>query len=82
MDIVRQVMFSSLSVCVSVSNFAPKNFRTDLHEIFREGWQWADKQLIKFRWRSESPSVYRDCFPDSPLMGDTESVFVESNVKP
>jgi len=21
-----------------------KNIRTDLHEIFREGWQWADEQ--------------------------------------
>jgi len=20
-----------------------KNFRTDFHEIFREGWQWADE---------------------------------------
>jgi len=25
-----------------------KNFQTDLHEIFREGWQWADEQMIKF----------------------------------
>jgi len=24
----------------------------DLHEIFREGWQWANEQMIKFRWRS------------------------------
>jgi len=38
------VMFSSLFVCLSVSNFAGKNFRTDLHEIFREGWQLADEQ--------------------------------------
>jgi len=27
-------------VCLSVSNLAQKNVRTDLHEIFREGWQW------------------------------------------
>jgi len=25
-----------------------------LHEIFREGWQWASEQMIKFWWRSES----------------------------
>jgi len=26
----------------------------DLHEIFREGWQWASEQTIKFWWRSGS----------------------------
>ena len=26
----------------------------DLHEIFREGWQWANEQMIKFWWRSGS----------------------------
>jgi len=31
-----------------------KNFATDLHEIFREGWQWANEQLVKFWWRSGS----------------------------
>jgi len=45
----------------------------DLHEIFREGWQWASEQMIKFWWRSGSPSGYVDCFPDSSLSGDTES---------
>jgi len=39
-----------LFVCLSVSNFA----QTDLHEIFREGWQWAIEQMIKFWWRSGS----------------------------
>jgi len=38
----KEVMFSSLfvclSVCLTVSNFA-QNLRTDLHEIFRKGWQ-------------------------------------------
>ena len=29
-----------------------KKFRTDLHEIFREGWQWANEQMVKFWWRS------------------------------
>jgi len=38
---------SIVVVCLSVSNFAP-NFRTDLREIFREGWQWANEQMIKF----------------------------------
>jgi len=23
-----------------------------LHEIFREGWQWAIEQTVKFWWRS------------------------------
>jgi len=25
-----------------------------LREIFREGWQWASEQMIKFWWRSGS----------------------------
>jgi len=29
--------------------------------------------VIKFWWRSGSPSGYRDCFPDSSLLGDTET---------
>ena len=40
-------------VCLSVSNFA-ENFRMDLHEIFREGWHWANEQTIKFWWQSGS----------------------------
>jgi len=24
------------------------NFQMDLHETFREGWQWANEQMIKF----------------------------------
>jgi len=49
-----KVMFSSLFVCLSVCLLGAlrKNCRTDLHEIFREGWQWADEQKIKFWWRS------------------------------
>ena len=37
-------------VCLSVCLLATlrKNFRTDLHEIFREGWQWANEKTIKF----------------------------------
>jgi len=55
-------LFVCLSVCLSVS-------RTDLHETFREGWQWSSKQIIKFWWRSGSPSGYRDCFPDLSSLG-------------
>jgi len=28
-------------------HFARKNSGTDLHEIFREGWQWRMKLMIK-----------------------------------
>jgi len=44
------------SVCLSVCLLATlrKNCRTDLHDIFREGWQWAIEQMIKFWWRSGS----------------------------
>ena len=38
-----------LTVCLSFSNNA-KHFRTDLHEIFGEGWQWTNEQTIKFWW--------------------------------
>ena len=31
-----------------------KTFRTDLHEIFWVGWQWASEQMIKFWWRCGS----------------------------
>jgi len=31
-----------------------KNFRRDLHEIFRECTQWAVEQMVKFWWRSGS----------------------------
>jgi len=48
----KEVTFSSLSVCLLAT--LRKNFQRDLHEIFREGWRWADKQMIKFWWRSRS----------------------------
>ena len=44
----KAVMFSSLfvclSVCLSVCLIATlrKNFQTDLHEIFREDWQYTN----------------------------------------
>jgi len=41
---------SSLFVCLSVCLLTTlrENFRTDLGEIFREGWQWATEQIVKF----------------------------------
>jgi len=52
----KEDMFLSLFVCLSICLLATvhKNFRADLHEIFREGWQWVNKQTIKFWWRSGS----------------------------
>jgi len=37
-------------VCLFVCLLATlrKNFQTGLHEIFREGWQWASEQMVKF----------------------------------
>ena len=73
-------MFSSLFVSLSICLFVcllvtlQKNFPADLNETFRECWQWADEQVVKFWWQSWSPSGYGDCFPDSSLLGDTESV--------
>ena len=67
-------------VCFSVCLFVcllvtlQKNFPADLNETFRKCWQWADEQVVKFWWQSWSPSGYGDCFPDSSLLGDTESV--------
>ena len=60
-----------LSVCLLAT--LRKNFRTDLHEIFSEGWQWASQQMCTFWWQSGSLSGYRNCFPNLSLMGDTES---------
>jgi len=54
----------------------------DLHEIFREGWQWASEQPVKFWWRSRSPSEYSDCFPDSSLLADTEVVSADCTAWP
>jgi len=33
-----------------------------LHEIFREGWQWASEQMINVWCRSASPYGYRVVF--------------------
>jgi len=52
----RRISNRRLSVCLSVYLLATlrKNFQTDLHEIFRNGWQWANEQRIKFWRRSGS----------------------------
>ena len=52
----KEDMESSLFVCLFVCLLAAlcKNFQTDLHEIFRESWQWANEQMIKVWWRSGS----------------------------
>ena len=60
----KEVMFSSLFVCLSVFLLATlsKKISNGLHETVRESWQWANEQ-----------TGYRDCFPDSSVLGDTES---------
>ena len=49
---LRQGGYVFIIVCLLAT--LSKNFQTDLHEIFREGRQWADEQMIKFWWRSGS----------------------------
>jgi len=75
-------MFPSLLVCLSVCLLATlcKNFQIDLHEIFREVWQWASEQTIKFGWRSGSPSGYGDCFPVSLLLGNYRKWLMDINL--
>jgi len=51
-------MFSSLFF-VSLLATLSKSFQMDLHEIFTEGWQWANEQMIKFWWLSGSPILFR-----------------------
>jgi len=51
---VRRCLFVCLSVCLLAT--LRKNFTTDLHEIFRESWQWAIEQVFKFWWRSRTDS--------------------------
>jgi len=53
----KEVMYSSLFVCLFVCTTLCKNFRTDLHEIFRKGCQWTNEQTIKLWW---NPDPYRD----------------------
>ena len=65
----EEAMLSSLSV------FLLATLRKKvLMEIFREGWQWVNEQMINFWWQSRSLSGYRDCFPNSSLLGDMKVV--------
>ena len=70
----RRCLFVCLSVCFSVRDFAQNlsnGFAWNFQGMLAMD-QWI-KQTIKFWWRSRSPSWCRDCFPDSSLLGDTES---------
>jgi len=49
MTSAKEFMFSSLFACLLAT--LHKNFQTDLHQIFREGWQWTNEQMTKFWWR-------------------------------
>jgi len=42
-----------------------KNFQTDLHEIFGEGWQWANEQMMKFLVAIRIRDLDADADPDS-----------------
>jgi len=66
-------MFSSLFVCLSVSNFVQKNSERIRMKFTAKVGNGPLKKLVKFWWRSGSPSLYRDCFRDSSILGDTES---------
>jgi len=46
----RQGGYVIVVVCLFVCLLATlrKNVRTDLHKICRQGWQWADEQMVKF----------------------------------
>jgi len=54
-------------LCACLLAIYAKKFQTDLHEIFREGWQWLNGQMIIFLvakndfifwWQSGSRSAY------------------------
>ena len=64
----KKDMFSSLFVRLFDCLLATfrKTFLTDLHEIFREGWQWANEQMIEFWRRSGSQIRIRIRITGSP----------------
>jgi len=41
-------VFSVFCLFVCLLATLRKNFQTDFHEIFREGWQWAVEQILNF----------------------------------
>jgi len=51
---LRQGGYVFVVVCLFLCLLATlrKNLRTDLHEIFKDGWQWANEQIVKFWWQS------------------------------
>jgi len=72
-DNLRQGGYVIVVLCLSVCLLATvrKNFRADLHEIFRKVSNCSINKLLNFG--GDPVTVYRDCFPDSSLLGDTES---------
>jgi len=52
-----------LFVCVWLLATLRKNFRTDLHEIFRQGWQWPTNKWLNFGgdpdYRLDTEIVFR-----------------------
>jgi len=44
---LRQGGYVFIVVCLLAT--LRKNFRTDLHVIFRQSWQWSSDEIIKFR---------------------------------
>jgi len=50
-------LFVCLFVFVCLLATLRKNFRTDLHEIFWEGWRWANEQndeILMLIWITDS----------------------------
>ena len=47
-----------LFVCKCLLTTLHINFSTNLHEILREGWQWANEQMIKFGGDPDHTSRY------------------------
>jgi len=45
---LRQGGYVFVVVCLLAT--LRKNCPMDLHEIFIAGWQWANEQIVKFRW--------------------------------
>jgi len=72
----KEDMQSSLSVCLSVSNFAKKITSERIFMKFSgKVCNGPTNKLLNFGVDpdSELPSGYGNCFPDSSLLGDTGS---------
>jgi len=58
-----------------------KNFRTDLHEIFRECWQWANEQTTRFWWDPDPyPDTGKTCLGVGMHSPNASSLFNSDNV--